>query len=95
MELRTPTADANPYLAILMILAGMSMASDGDEIPAPRPLDFVFANSIADFEESGLARAALPQEAISLFASMKRHEAQKATEFATFEAERGALLKVL
>ncbi|MCA1241543.1 hypothetical protein LC092_03745 [Stappia stellulata] len=95
VELRTPTADANPYLAILMILAGMSMASEGDEIPAPRPLDFVFANSIADFEESRLARAALPQETISLFASMKRHEAQKATEFATFDAERGALLKVL
>jgi glutamine synthetase len=95
VELRTPTADANPYLAILMIVAGVSMASASDAFPASRPLEFVFANSIADFEESRLARAALPEETISLYASMKRHEAQKAAEFATFEAERGALLKVL
>ncbi|SDU18138.1 hypothetical protein [Stappia sp. ES.058] len=95
VELRTPTADANPYLAILMVLAGVSMAEATDALPAPRPLDFVFANSIAAFEESRLVRAALPAEAISLFASMKRHEALKAAEFATFEAERDALLKAL
>ncbi|WP_029057447.1 hypothetical protein [Stappia stellulata] len=95
VELRTPTSDANPYLAILLVLAGMNTAAASDAFPEPRPLDFDFANSITAFEESRLARAALPDETVSLYASMKRHEAQKAAEFATFEAERGALLKVL
>lgn len=95
VELRTPTADANPYLTILLMLAGAGLASGTTAPPPPRPLEFVFTNSILDFEASGLVQAALPKDAVSLFASMKHHEARKADELATFEAERDALIKVL
>lgn len=94
MELRTPTADANPYLVILMMLVGLA-GTAAPQPPKERPFEFDILKSLEMFRISPLARVALPEETVELFAELKRREYASAEVFGSFESERDALLKVL
>ncbi|MCR9255207.1 MAG: hypothetical protein NXI16_03840 [Alphaproteobacteria bacterium] len=78
IELRTPTADANPYLAILMVLACLRYVGGAPEGAEPSPLErdiaWDFETSIANFAADPIVRSVLGEETIDLYTAMKRLE---------------------
>ncbi|WP_164841770.1 glutamine synthetase [Sinorhizobium meliloti] len=98
IELRTPTSDANPYLAILMILGGLQAGDDnpanGADIASNHGIEWDFDRSIEAFQTDPIARRMLDSESIELFTSMKRLEGRKSAELG-FEAEVSMLMAVI
>jgi len=102
LELRTPTSDANPYLATLMLLAGLwSTRGLNDDDPPPlggpawgSELPWDFDESLARFRADALVRRMLSEETIALYTRMKELEA-RSFDALPFDEEAAKLSAVL
>jgi len=98
VELRTPTSDANPYLAILMILGGIQHGSDSianeELFTFERDIEWGFEESIDTFLKDKVVRKLLVHDTIDLYTAMKRLEGMKSTKLG-FEDEVSMLKAVI
>jgi glutamine synthetase len=81
-----PSSDANPYLVILMILAGIRRRRDtsravADAVRWGTAFAWDFAQSIETFAASPIVRSVLSEETIELYSTLKKGEAAKAKGF--------------
>ena len=94
VELRTPTADTNPYFTILLVLAGV-MDPEVQERGPDRNFDFNSESSLKRFLASRTASHIFDKNGRELFGKLKLAEFRSALHFGGFENERAALIKVL
>ena len=94
IEHRLAGADANPYLVLAWVLAGMlhglehkleppAVLTGNAYVQDGEPLPTTWAQAIAQFSGSEFARAALGPKFVSLFSAVKRAEMEEFNSFIT------------
>lgn len=86
VEFRVPSSDANPYLVILIILAGIWRHRNKSRYIAAdvrwgTAFEWDFARSIEAFVSSPIVRSVLSKETIELYSALKKGEAAETKGF--------------
>ncbi|PID61161.1 MAG: hypothetical protein CSB44_07560 [Gammaproteobacteria bacterium] len=98
IELRTPTSDANPYLAFLVLAGHFNTCSQPLPLDAlmekDTPIDWDFGASISAFRKDAVVNSVLSTRSVELFSELKRLEAMASDKY-SFAEETLAMMTVL